>query len=153
MSRLKRSVRTWTTVSLFFLWGLGVVALCGCSGGTGKLHTVEGKALVDGTALTEGTVVFYPVEPKKALDIKGEIGSDGTYKMTTNGKPGVPAGKYKVVVNTVVAKATTDVIPTTPTGVAPPPKSKVNARFEDPTQTPLTVEVPQGPFDLKMTLQ
>jgi hypothetical protein len=134
---------------------VGILALTGCGGGVGKLEPVEGKVEVAGQPVTGGDVTFVPVEPPKGvpLRIQGKIGSDGRYKMTTNEKPGVPKGKYKVAVNTTAAVAGGQ----DPGGLGkgPPPPAKAperiaNAKYEDAEKSGLSIEVPTGPYDLKL---
>jgi hypothetical protein len=78
------------------------LAPTGCdSDGLGSLQKVTGKVTVDGNPLTLGSVRFVPDKTKgntSPTESVGEIKSDGTYTLTTNGKTGVPAGWYKVTV-------------------------------------------------------
>jgi len=134
---------------------LGLLALTGCGGGVGKLEPVEGKVEVAGQPLTEGQVNFFPVDPPKgpALRITGKIGSDGRYKMTTNDKSGVPKGKYKVSVDTVAATGAAPDPSATVKGApsaAKAPERKANIKYENPENSGLVVEVPTGPYDLKL---
>src|SRR5687767_13348261 len=79
---------------------LGLFLVAGCDGG--GLPPVKGKVTVDGAALTSGSVRFVPDTTKgnkATTEPAGEIGSDGTYTLHTNGKPGAPAGWYKVTVS------------------------------------------------------
>jgi hypothetical protein len=138
---------------------LGVVCLAaaiGC-GGLGKLHKVEGKAEVDGKPLQQGVKIqFWPQAAKTGvqLDVVGTVDSSGTYRMETNGRSGVPPGKYKVTVNVPSAAADPNAAVAKPgVGVATGANQSklVNPKFEDQTKTDLVVSVPEGPFDLKFT--
>jgi len=67
-----------------------------------KLIPVQGKVTLEGgTLITSGFVTYHPVEGIKAKAEKstGEIKSDGTYKLTTGGREGVPEGQYKITVH------------------------------------------------------
>jgi len=135
---------------------VGLLALTGCGDSVGKLTEVKGTVTVDGQKVTQGEVVFHPASPKSGvrMEVKGKI-SDGSYSMTTNGKPGAPAGSYKVTVNTMVAAAG-DSSPissgTPPPGGAAGPQRQANPKYETlgPTND-LTIDVPSSNYDLKLT--
>jgi hypothetical protein len=107
---------------------------------------VQGTVEVDGRALTGGEVFFHPEvqKPGTRFEMVGMIGSDGLYTMTTNGKPGVPPGKYKVSI----------MPPLSPEGTSDTGKL-FNSKFESANETPLTVEVTNAPnpgqYDLQLT--
>jgi hypothetical protein len=131
-----------------------VVAVAGC-GGLGKLHSVEGK--VTGVNIPEGIVQFHPEKKFSTnVEIRGDI-KDGAYKMTTNGKPGVPEGKYKVTVTATALPAGQDPSkligggapnPTAPMAGA---EKLVGDKFTLPESTPLSVTVPGGNYELAVT--
>jgi hypothetical protein len=133
----------------------GFLLLAGCAGRVGPLEPVEGKATVDGKPLTEGFVAFVPVQQASVpLEIRGTVEADGSYKMSTNGKPGVPKGRYKVTVNTLVPGKVADPsqpLPAKPAAGPAVPARKANVRYENADSTVLSVEVPAGPFELKLT--
>src|SRR5262249_60290507 len=64
-----------------------------------SLH--DALPILDGKPLSSGSVAFHP-DAKKGNSLKkilgGEIGSDSTYRIYTDGQPGAPAGWYKVTV-------------------------------------------------------
>jgi hypothetical protein len=137
----------------FVLAGLVVlVAASGC-GGIGKLHPVEGKATVDGSPLPAGISINFVSATKSgpAVTISGSTDANGNYKMTTNGKAGVPAGKYKVVIGQLIPTATDPSKGVAAVGSVESPKSVVDPKFEREDTTTLTVDVPAGPFDLNCT--
>src|SRR4051794_19717171 len=72
--------------------------LAGCSGNTlssMSAYPVKGKVvLADGKPLTSGRVVF--VNPDKALEFDGPVGSDGSYTVKSDLGEGAPEGSYKV---------------------------------------------------------
>lgn len=131
-----------------FVLSVMLLPLCGCSGGLGALHPVQGKVTVDGKPLTNGSVAFHPDEAKGNTGKKvasGEI-EDGAYKLYTDGKSGAPAGWYKVAV-TAATEVDSD--------KAEEAKSLVGVKFTDPKETPLTIEVTAAPaagaYDLKVS--
>lgn len=136
------------------VWSLALVPLfCwGCGGGA-DLVPVSGKVKSGTELLNTGTVTLSPDKSKGNTSDKtpiGAIGEDGTYTLATGGKPGAPAGWYKV---TVVAEA-------------PRAKGKSDASeyavpvylvaddYMDPDRTPLAVEVkpgaPEGHYNLEL---
>jgi len=144
----------------FRVWSLacflGLLACTGCGSGP-ALIPVEGKVTVGGQPLAAAKVVFYPTEELPAgtrLDIVGVIGADGAYRMTTNGKAGVPKGKYKATVNTLGGAGAPPPVGALPAPTAappPPPRRKANIKYESPDTTDLTVEVPSSSYDLGLT--
>jgi hypothetical protein len=56
---------------------------------------VSGKVTYRGKPLPTGTVMFVPGEGPAAT---GEIGKDGTYKLTTNADDGAVIGTHKVTI-------------------------------------------------------
>jgi hypothetical protein len=136
-------------------WLLGLACLVavlssnGCTG-LGKLHPVSGKANVDGGPMPEGTrVTFWPqTKTSVAMDITGVVDASGNYKMFTNGKSGVPAGKYKVTVSTPPpAGADPSKMPDAAPGLVLPP-AVFDAKYTDQNNTPLEVSVPGGNYEL-----
>jgi len=136
-----------------------MIALTGCGDRAGKLLPVQGKVDVDGRPLTAGEVRYLPEGRKDGtrLEPVGMIGSDGSYTMKTNGKDGVPAGKYKVTVIPPSAPApSADLTAGAPApGAAKEPPRLFNPKFQDVTESPLSVEVTPtasaGQYDLKLT--
>jgi hypothetical protein len=133
---------------------IGLVSVSGC-GGLGKLHSVSGTITVDGKAVPEGSQVnFWPEKPLATpATIMGKCDANGKYTMTTNGKSGVPSGKYKVTVTTIIAGGGQD--PSKMVAGAPPEAGAVQRaasdKYEGQGTTPLSVEVPAGPFDFALT--
>jgi hypothetical protein len=115
---------------------------------------VEGKATLDGKALGGGVVTFLPDSKSSSASPTGEIGAGGTYKVSTNGAPGVAPGRYKVIVLPPPPPAgdPSEMAKGRPPAAAPgktiPPKYTVPS-------TPLSVEVVASPapggYDLKLT--
>jgi hypothetical protein len=127
----------------------GLLILAGCSSDPrGKLYPVQGKiTLADGTPCPKGNVMLIPIEADPQApslpSSEGTIGPDGSYTLSTKGKPGVPAGKYRVVLSSgrerrALAKAW----------------SVVPLQYTSEAKSPLEVEVmenkPEGGYDLTL---
>lgn len=125
---------------------IAVAALAGCGPGGPSLIPVEGKITADGNPLAQGSLAFHPDTAKGNASKKtgaAEI-KDGSYKLFTDGKPGAPAGWYKV---TVVSAGEPD-----NTKPEAPVKSFVAPRFADPRLTDQSIEVKAGgSYDLKVS--
>ena len=123
-----------------------VAALVGCGPSS---VSVEGIASVDGTPLDTGNVAFHPVGTKGDVESvvgRSEIDSSGKYKLYTDGKPGVPAGSYKVVVLAGKPANSSDPYST--------PVSLIDKKYTQLETTPLTVDVASGasPDKYKLSL-
>src|SRR5262249_32715820 len=121
----------------------------GCDGGP-TLYPVSGKVTIGDAPLTMGVVMFVPDTAKgnkEAVGPLAAIESDGSYKLTTNGKGGAPAGWYKVTVST-------NTPPKEGATSAPASPVYINPVYSDARQTPLSFEVIDSPepgrYDLKL---
>lgn len=131
---------------LTLVWFGILIGLSGCgSPGKGKLYPVQGKVTLDGAPLAGGQIAFHPDGEKgnKSRSVPtGAIGSDGTYKLSTDGKPGAPPGPYKVTVNTNFPGVKGTPVP-------------IDSQYGNPTTTKLTSEVgansSAGAYDFKVT--
>jgi hypothetical protein len=111
------------------------------------LYPVSGHVTLSGKAMTGGYVTFKP-DKAKGNNFGGEptaeIDANGDYSLTTNGKPGAPAGWYKVVVGAPPGDLT-DPAKALPTVL-------ISEKYLDAAKTPLEKEVvasPQaGAYDL-----
>jgi predicted small lipoprotein YifL len=121
--------------------------VAGCGGDGPKLLPVQGKVTADDQPLSKGSVRFVPDTAKgnaAKYEPAGEIGADGSYTLSTLGKPGAPAGWYKV-----------SVVSTDPVDSSKPlaVKSYVGKKYNDTQTSGLSVEVvaspPAGAYDLK----
>jgi len=133
-------------------------AMLGCN--FAKVETlapVVGTVKVQGKPLTLGWITFYPDEVRGNASARlplAEITTDGTYELTTNGKPGAPPGFYKVVI-----AATRDVIPVRPPrtqdGKPAPPIWLTHEKYTKPQSTDLLIEVVENPvpgaYDLEVS--
>jgi len=104
--------------------------VAGCSSGP-KLQPVSGKVTVGKAPLKGGAITFIPDTSKgntAKVSPTGSIGSDGSYTVSTEGKPGAPAGWYKVTVMTNMPGSE-------------PSTVKLDPIYSDPARTNLAVEV------------
>jgi hypothetical protein len=122
------------------VFGLFLLSFAACSRDpVGRTVPVNGKVTVDGKALKQGSVAFWPNKDKgnnSPFEAGGQIGEDGSYEMFTKGKPGVPPGHYKV---TIMAQSTAD--STNPTKA----KLLVPEKYTVKESTPFLIEVVENP--------
>ncbi len=135
--------------------------LLGCSGGGGSdtLHPVKGRVLLDKKPITvkEGQTALVEYHPDKdggssvPVTPRATVNADGSYELTTDGKPGAPAGKYLV---TVVYQAGPKA-GAKDADLYAVPKSLINPNFNNVGGTFLKREVkanaPSGEYDLPVT--
>jgi hypothetical protein len=100
-------------------------------------------ALDDGTRVIKGVVVFERLEGGSAVTARGEIKPDGGFELTTD-KPGdgVPAGRYRVLINPLDLS---DV----PDEEKPLPYDAKYLKFQT---SGLTAEVKAGPNEVPLKL-
>tara|TARA_R100001132_G_scaffold23821_1_gene22413 strand:- start:7875 stop:8318 length:444 start_codon:yes stop_codon:yes gene_type:complete len=125
-----------------------VMLLCyGCGQPDDRLPTarVTGTIAFDGTPLTSGNIMFFPVSGGKHA--VGMIGEDGAFHLSTyeSGDGAVP-GKHKVVIQ---------VSHGSPDGTAVPVKtSSIPAKYSQRDTTTLTAEVAaEGANKLNLNMQ
>jgi hypothetical protein len=135
------------SVKLSFLFlAILCLTLSACGGGDsiGRTFPVKGKVLVDGKPLKQGSIVFWPKDGK-GIEADGLIAEDGTYQLSTKGKPGALPGSY-----TVTVMAQTNVDSTAPDTA----KLLVPKKYTLKQETPLTREVVEnasaGAYDLDL---
>jgi hypothetical protein len=113
----------------------------------GKTYPVKGKVFLDGVLLQGGSVAFFPAQEGKgapAFEAAARIKQDGTYELSTRGKPGALLGTYKV---TVVLQSKVE--PNRAGEVV----SLVPKEYTNKESTPLKVEVTDNPQEAKYDLQ
>lgn len=127
--------------------GVAVAAclvLClGCGGGSGlDTHPVSGKVTIKGGEPVKKGIVQFSNGTYTSI---GGIETDGSYTMSSAGEDdGVPPGTYKVVVlNTNLPDIKDD-----GSMVEIPPV--IDARYESPDNSGLTVTVPGDNYDLEL---
>jgi hypothetical protein len=134
------------------LLGVAAAALAGCGGGPPpvKLYPVRGKILVGEKPVKEGTIQLRADQARGNTTWEQPVAAiqpDGTFEVTTNGKPGAPPGWYRVLVLAdnfkVVDPPPSPVWPNYPEGFLPKPL--VNDRYLYFNQTDVSVEVVEDP--------
>lgn len=107
-----------------------VTACCfclGCGSGLPETAPVTGKVTINGQAVQSGKITFYPAEGRPAM---GEIGSDGTFRLTTFADgDGAVLGKHKVTIKATQVTGT------------PPPRSFEEELARAKEKTPMTASV------------
>jgi hypothetical protein len=136
--------------------GLALVAL-GCGAPGEKLVPVAGKVTLDGRPWAVGDVGFFLDPARGNPDRRAAVGTlsaDGTYRLFTAGKPGVPPGWYKAVVWATDDPAAAG-NPWGPDGKLRPVRWLIDPKYTRADTTPLAVEVvenpPPGHYDLRLT--
>ena len=123
------------------------LAACSHTDPIGKTYPVKGKVYLDGELLQAGSVGFFPAEQSEgapAFEAAGRIKEDGSYELSTRGKPGALLGKYKV---TVISQTKAE--PNRPESFT----SLVPKEYTNKETTPLIVEVVKKPDEAKYDLQ
>ena len=112
-----------------------LVLAAGCGDSGPKVVPVRGKVTYNGNPVTRGTVTFTPAAG--GAPATGEIGSDGTFSMTTfrSGDGAVP-GKHKVFI--VAMAEPTDQLPESRSPTPPP---TIPVKYTSPATSPLTADV------------
>jgi hypothetical protein len=100
-------------ITLTMLGVFATVVFAGCGGGP-KTAPVTGKVTYRGQPLQFGSVMFQPDTGPVA---KAKIESDGTFTLSTDGKPGAVLGKHKVRVTCFESQSPNP--PPTPPGQEP----------------------------------
>src|SRR5262245_43577043 len=124
--RANRRASLLPRLSIILCGGVVLWAGPGCAdrSGVGKTVPVTGKVYLGDRPLPTGSVSFRPDASKgntSTWEPSGDIGPDGTYKLSTNGKPGAPPGWYRVIVAADV--------PSNPNDPYSMPRSIITAKY------------------------
>jgi hypothetical protein len=126
----------------------GSLCLPACSSDPiGRTYPVKGKVYLDGVLLQAGSVAYFPAqqgEGAPAFEAGSKIKQDGTYELSTRGKPGALLGSYKVTVvlqNRVEPDKAGEVAYLVP------------KKYTSQKTTPLKVDVIEKPQDGRYDLQ
>jgi len=73
----------------------------GCEKSSSPLYPVQGRVtLEDGKPLSQGVVIFERRDGGGVITARGDLKSDGSYRLSTNKLgDGAPTGKYRVLIN------------------------------------------------------
>ncbi|HXD85262.1 MAG TPA: hypothetical protein VN641_02130 [Urbifossiella sp.] len=143
---MPQSLRSVGRCGFGFVWLALCGLLAGCGDGGPKLYPVTGKVTVGGKPLTSGTVVYNPEKSNSFTGIcVGELNGEGVYTLNTRGKPGAPAGAYKVTISSTG--------PVSQDNTKPPTKSLINTGYSlvETTNLETTVGDNPGKYDFEVT--
>lgn len=140
---------------------LAVLAVClsGCSSGekgySGPTGTVSGTVTIDGESAPEGTIVQF--SHQSGFAATGEVGSDGTYQITTRKGPEIRTGEYTVTVKPPTVELTeeqADKIMENPDSQPPEaPASPIPEKYRNTATSGLSFEVQEGENNFDIELQ
>lgn len=140
LSRMRLSNWQYRTILLVFL-----LIGSGCNGGGGpsfdNLVPVSGTVTYNGEPLEQGVVSFAPIDPR-GQSATGKV-TDGKFTMqTTVSAPGVIAGKYKVMIESI---DTPDRAPSTnPNDLYPKSINLIPEKYRDAATSGIEIEVVSG---------
>jgi hypothetical protein len=123
----------------------GLFILLGCSSDPrGKYYPVEGKiTLEDGKPVPPGSANFLPIQDDPNAPVfpasMGPIREGGSYTLSTKGKPGAPAGKYRVFLSSSGDKMAWSQVP-----------RKYTGQKTSPLEVEVVADKPPGGYDLKL---
>lgn len=143
-----RTLRSYRLLGIALL----VAATTGCQPKPVEtLFPVTGHITLDGQPLGSGSLTLRSDGPDvNWQQPTGMVEESGKYRVFTNGREGAPPGRYRVIAF-VTENARLEA------GAARPglPQSLIPARYNDPRQTPLRLEVVAQPtanaYDLELT--
>ena len=94
-----RPLARYWVAALLALW------VAGCGFGSNKTYPVQGRVVFkeDNRPLTGGTVLWKSVSDPNAR-ASGEIGSDGTFTLSSSTGEGVVPGEYQVLIQPPIAE-------------------------------------------------
>ena len=123
--------------AFWLLVGIAIFFIVGCLRNDGLVTApVTGKVTYKGKPLPNGTIMFVPSEGPAAT---GEIGSDGTYRLSTGSIDGAVLGSHKVSIT-----ALADIGGALPEQRNPTPPSLLPAKYLSHETSGLTAEVKKG---------
>ena len=125
-----------------------LTALGGCSKGP-PVYPVKGVVKYQGKPLTTGVVAFHHTDAKSPL-VKGEIGADGTFHLTTQRpKDGAAPGEYRVTVTSMTPGKGVEGIDKD----YRPPQALIPLRYMRLDESPLKATVePRADNDIQLSL-
>jgi hypothetical protein len=124
----------------------------GCDSGP-SLVQAQGKIMVDGTPAKGAVLLFHPTGGTGTNVTSAQAKEDGTFTLTTDTKPGIPAGSYTVTVtwpDPAHKVSERDKM----MGLAEPGKDLLNGRYVSKDRSGIKIEISSGttsiaPIELK----
>ncbi len=144
---------------------LGLLLLSGCGGSGPRLAQVEGVVTLDGKPLANKSLMFSPIDGTAGNGAGGSSDADGKYSLNamipgaTRDYPGIPPGRYRVMV--FAATFSGDVVAGEDTGDEPAAAiapgmdggaSGIPAIYSS-DQSPLVLDVPESGGELNVELK
>lgn len=129
----------------------GCFLLVGCGEGGPKLVPVEGKVTLNGKALANKTIMFVPQTGTQGSGAGGTIDGEGNYTLTavlpgsTESRPGIPPGDYRVLIMEQMAASTTT------TGTAEGATAEIFATGNVKSNFPQIYSTPNSPLLQKVS--
>lgn len=130
---------------------LSCFLLVGCGGGGPKLVPVDGKVTLDGKALANKTIMFAPQPGTQGSGAGGTTDAEGNYKLTavmpgsTESRPGIAPGDYRVMVMEQMAASSTA------TGTAEGASAEIFATGAVKSNFPQIYSTPNSPLLQKVS--
>jgi hypothetical protein len=121
--------------------------LSGCGQPVG---TVAGKVTYKNAPVTEGAVIFQ--NAGGTVSVSGNLSSEGTFKIATADRPGLPPGDYKVAV-TPNRVGSGEAVLAAPPGEAAAKPPAIPAKYHSIETSDLTATVKAGdnpPFNFEL---
>jgi len=134
------------------LLSLVLLLVPGCDSGP-SLVQAQGKIIVDGTPAKGAVLLFHPSGGTSTSVSSAQAKEDGTFTLTTDTKPGIPAGSYTVTVTWPdPAHKVSD--GDKMMGLAEPGKDLLNGRYVSKDRSGIKIEISSGntsiaPIELK----
>ncbi|NQT37842.1 MAG: hypothetical protein HQ581_10155 [Planctomycetes bacterium] len=128
-----------TTSRLLLALAAGLTVGCGSD-----LAEVTGTVSLDGGPLDSGTIVFQGPDLPQGV---GQIGEDGSYRISTGTQRGLPPGQYRVTVTAYKTRTGRD------EQEAPIPEFLTPVRYNNPETSGLTADVEPGGNRFDFTLE
>jgi hypothetical protein len=137
--------------------GLVATAIIGCGArDTDSLRRVpvSGTITLDGKPLGNTEVTFIPTGNTKGRGATGFTTAEGRFELSvSNGRPGVPAGEYRVVLNKLVMPDGSDFPLNSPVPpIESPARELLPACYSNAESTTLTAMVPEGGSTIDFSL-
>ena len=126
-----------------------VVVAAGCE--DKNIGHIQGKVTINGQPLTHGSVVF---EDKAAdISIYATLSPEGTYKIRTHDKGGLPAGTYQVAVTPLGPFSGTPAMTNMANNKGGAVQQQIPEKYQKAATSGLTAMVQPGdnpPFDFEL---